>query len=273
MSTRDEDKALLSEPVNLTGDNGMRERTFRRRRSITIPFKKIAIWIGSLAAISLISYGAFNLYQTSKTKNTSENNQSATQAPSPQAINAPNGSDIPAAELTESYSGQDVHVEFTYPKTWKVSEAEAGLRIESPVFSYPTTGGQKDGNFRIYIRTGSRAVDGKYIGRGVAIKPSEKLTYKAPAVGQRSDTLLSTFGLDTPDNFAFFLIAGNFQLQKGGSLGPEYGHEAETYIIAGGYSGVDLKEDLATYPVRLDYYASTNAYKQAIEIIKTLKLK
>ncbi len=68
------------------------------------------------------------------------------------------------------------------------------------------------------------------------------------------------------------MIAGNFSLQKDESLGPEYGREPETYIIAGGYSSTELTDDLATNQVGLEYFSQTNAYKQAIEILKSLKI-
>jgi hypothetical protein len=275
MNTRDEDKALLSEPVTLPGENdGSRGRSFKRKRSFSIPFKKIGIKLAVVLAVALVAFGGFKLYQSIKNKPAGSPNQQQSAGAVNNETNQQDGKDVPAAELSESYVGQRVRVEFKHPKTWKVHETEdGGVRIESAEFTYPTKQGEESGNFRIYIRTGARSIDGKYIGHGVAIKPSEKLTYSAPAVGQRSDTLLSTFGIDTQDNFAFFLIAGNFQLKPGDSLGPNYGKEPETYIIVGGYSGPDLKDDLATNSVSVDYYSSTNAYGQGVEIVKSLKLK
>ncbi len=100
----------------------------------------------------------------------------------------------------------------------------------------------------------------------------EKLIYVSPAPNQRPETNLSFFGLDSSDHFAYFMIAGNFSLVKDESLGPEYGTEPETYIITGGYSSNELAEDMATNPVPLEYFSTTTAYKQAIEIIKSLKI-
>lgn len=183
--------------------------------------------------------------------------------------------DVPTGGATKTHKANFPRVEFTYPTTWTVTEdtEQEGVRIESPEFSYTSiTGGAIKGNFRIYIRQGARQQDSKYIGRGVAALPSETLTYVDPAPGQRSETFLSLFGLDSSDNFAFFLIAGNFSLQKDESLGPEYGREAETYIITGGYSSKELTDDLATNQVPLEFFSQTNAYKQAIEILKSLKI-
>lgn len=275
MNIRDEDKSILSKPVELPGsEDSSRMRYFKTHRSISIPFKKIGMSLLAIAAAMLVSFGGYNLYKSSQNKpDNSASVQSAEIREDKSADKVAAGNDVPEASLSETYAGNNVSVEFNYPKTWKVSEAEAGLRIESPEFNYPAKSGEKTGGFRIYIRTGARSIDGKYIGRGVAIKPSEKVTYSAPALGQREQTLLSAFGLDTQDNFGFFLIAGNHQLKPGDTLGPTYGREPETYIIVGGYSGVDLKDDLATNPVDVGYYATTNAYGQAVEIIKSLKLK
>ena len=41
-------------------------------------------------------------------------------------------------------------------------------------------------------------------------------------------------------------------LQKGDTLGPNYGREQGTFIIACGFSSKDLKDDLATNPVSPD---------------------
>jgi hypothetical protein len=184
------------------------------------------------------------------------------------------GEDVPDEPLSETYESKALSVGFKYPKSWKASEATGGIKIESPAFHYQAAStGSTDGLFRIYIRQGARTQDGPYIGAGVTIKPSEKLTYTEPAIGQRTDTWLSSFGSDSSDIFTFFLIAGNFQLQKGDILGPDYGKEADTYIVAGGYTVPTATDDLAMTSVALDYYATTNAYKQALAIIASLKLR
>ncbi len=183
-------------------------------------------------------------------------------------------SDVPDSSASETYQSNALSVAFKHPTTWKVSEANGGIRVESPSFTFPSRyQGEVSGNFRIYIRQGARKVDGTYIGRGYAVKPSEKLVYTQPAVGQRSETLLSSFGYDTTDNFAFFLIAGNFQLAPGDTLGPDYGKEAETYIITGGYASPSAVDDLSAIPVSLNYYQTTNAYRQALAILGSLQLK
>jgi hypothetical protein len=183
--------------------------------------------------------------------------------------------DLPDAGSTKKFENGQMGLLFTYPSTWTASEtSDGGVRVESPTFDYPgLTKSKVNGIFRIYIRKGARAIDDKYIGRGVAIAPSEKLVYGQPALGQRSDTLISNFGLDTTDNFAFFLLAGNFQLAKGDTLGPAYGKEPETFIIGGGYTSKDNKDDLGTTPVPIDTIKTSNAYQQAVTTVKSLQLE
>jgi len=69
------------------------------------------------------------------------------------------------------------------------------------------------------------------------------------------------------------MIAGNFQLNTGETLGPSYGKESETFIVAGGYSAKDLTDDMATNKVPTQGYNQTNAYKQALDIVKSLQLQ
>jgi hypothetical protein len=69
------------------------------------------------------------------------------------------------------------------------------------------------------------------------------------------------------------MVAGNFSLKKGDTLGPGYGTEPDAYIIAGGYTSEDLSEDLATNKVPIESYAYSSAYLEALEIIKSLKLR
>ena len=230
-------------------------------------FKLLVITAVGVTVLAL-GVGAWKLTSSKKSPNSTANLEPG------QNLHDSN-SDVPETSDIKQYENGFLGLNLAYPATWTLTEPENkdAVRLESPEFKYQTsTGEQTTGNFRIYVRKGAREADSKYIGRGLAIKPSEKITYSQPVAGQRTETLLSSFGLDSADNFAFFLIAGNFQLNTGESLGPTYGKEAETYIIAGGYSSKDLVDDLATNPVPTDYYSQTNAYKQAVDIIKSLQL-
>jgi hypothetical protein len=224
-----------------------------------------------LLVLGLIGFGIWKFVLSDKPK--PESNQNTASQDS-QTSNTPTVADVPDATSTKEYSNGFMGLKLTHPDTWVVTEANNGVRLESPTFDYQTEAkGKVNGQFRIYIRKGARTNDGTYIGRGYAIQPSEKLTYSNPAPGQRTDTNLTLFGLDEPTNFAFFMIAGNYSLQKGDTLGPGYGKEAETYIIAGGFSEKTLTDDLATNPVNPDLLKTSNAYKQAVEILKSLQLR
>ncbi len=149
--------------------------------------------------------------------------------------------DEPKKEATKTtelkkHTGDFPRMELNYPATWTLVEKDNSVTITSPEFDYETSSkGVVKGNFSVYIRMGAREQEGKYIGRGVAVRPTEKLVYDAPSSTQRKDTNLTLFGLDTVDHFSYFLVSGDYVLTKGETLGPNYGREAETYIIAGGY--------------------------------------
>lgn len=196
--------------------------------------------------------------------------QTATQS-TPSTVKLP--SDVPDAPNQTPYSSSLLSLKLTYPSTWKLTETpDNGVKLESPAFAYDTLLGAVNGYFRLYIRKGARSVDSNYIGRGVAIDASQKLTYTQPAPSQRKDTLVSLFGIDDSDSFSYLFVAGNFQLKKGDTLGPGYGKEADTFIIAGGYTDDSLKDDLATNAVSPTLLTTSKAYKQALEIIQTLQL-
>jgi hypothetical protein len=182
--------------------------------------------------------------------------------------------EVPSATATKTYTNDIMRLNLTHPDTWVVTEENDAIKVESPNFKYTTVDkGTVTGVFRIYIRQGAQAADSKIIGEGVAIMPSEKLVYSNPTPSQRKETNLSFFGLKEPNNFAFFLIAGNFTLNKGDSLGPNYGKEPDTFIIGGGYSSKDLKDGLATVQVPVGGFQETTAYKQAVDILKSIQIK
>jgi hypothetical protein len=238
------------------------------------PHKKSKKWLRIVLVVILLSALAAAAWKFLPSKKSAPQPAQNTQTSNTET-QTPTVKDVPDSTVTQKYENGFLGVTLTYPNNWTTTEGINGesVRLESPQFTYDTTDkGPVTGNFRIYIRKGARTQDSKYIGRGVAIQPSEKLTYSQPVPGQRTDTNLSLFGLDTPDNFAFFMIAGNFQLNKGDTLGPNYGKEAETFIIAGGYSSKDLKDDLQTNSIPPDYIKTSNAYKQAVDILKTLQL-
>lgn len=232
------------------------------------PLQKILVVLGFLLVLAALGYGAYKIGSRKPAPKPTTNAEQ-------QATSTSSEKDVPEVSETKDYENGFLGIKLTYPANWTITENDSrdSLRLESPEFSYQTAStGAVTGNFRIYIRRGAREVDGQYIGRGYAMQPSIKLIYTNPAPGQRADTLLTLFGLETPDNFGFFLIAGNYNLNQGDTLGPTYGREAETYIIAGGFSSKELKDDLATNPVSPELVTTSNAYKQAIKILESIQV-
>ena len=257
-------------PMELPGEPE-KQSSVRAPHRKRMPNRKLIV----IMVILVLAAGGFGVYKVlsgSKSSTKSSKQQStATDAPTETADGT---SDVPSVSEEKTFTGNFPRAELTHPSSWSVTETpDKGIRVESPEFTYTLLDGTTTkGNFRIYLRQGARDIDSKYIGRGVASLPTEVLKYIEPAPGQQTETNLSFFGLDTDDHFAFFFIAGYFNLQKGDTLGPSYGKEPETYIISGGYSAKTLADDLATNPVSLDKFNQTNAYRQAMDIIESLKL-
>ncbi len=264
-----DDDPLLNQPLDLPGgDNPLPHKNSQKKKrspkKLLVGLLVFLLLLGLAAGVTLVL------------KNRSEvtTAPSSPAATSDTAQQTTSNGDVPEAENSESFTSSPYRITFSYPKTWAVTEADDnGIRIESQKFTYKKTdGSEENGYFRIYIRKGARTQDGTIIGKGVAIEPSEKLKYTNPTSSQRKETNLSHFGLNTEDNFAFFLIAGNYELEKGDTLGPDFGKETETILIGGGYSGADLKDDLATNQVSIDWFKTTEAYKQAISILESLEI-
>lgn len=260
-------------PMELPGEPGQASSPSPQRpKQHKFAWKKLLLISASLLIIGIMGVLGWQYISSRNSPTSSENVPGAATTNSPEP--APEATDVPLVTETKTFKSDHPRVEFTYPSSWSVeSTPDAGVLVKSPDFSIRLIGeGEKIGHFRIYIRQGARSIDSPYIGSGVAVSPSEALVYTQPAPGQRAETNLTHFGYDTTDHFAYFFIAGNYSLQAGETLGPDYGKEAETYIIAGGYSSADLTDDLAMQRVPLDYYSTTNAYQQALDIIKSLKV-
>lgn len=264
------DESPIGGPLELPGgENPPVKHPFKQPR-INRPSKKVILIVLAVILISAIGFAAFKFPNKSDTKKSSPQPAATNTSTTAQELTV---SDIPEVTGTKNLNNTSLLVELTYPNGWTTTEKSDGIKLESPEFNYMTSdGGVVVGNFRVYIRKGAREVDSKYIGKGVAIADSQPLTYSAPAASQRKTTNLSLFGLDTPDQFAYFFVAGNFNLKKGETLGPGYGKEPETVLVIGGYSAKTLTDDFATNQVPLDNYDQTNAYKQALDIVKSLKL-
>lgn len=269
------DEYYFGTPLDVPGEplkNSSPPRPVKKRRRF--PVKKIFILTAFLIGLAAVAFGAWKFFgQKDPGVPAAQGARPAPESTPPESQANQVSEDTPAVKDTKTFKTDHPRVSFDYPSGWTVTEKDGGVRVESSTFKYATTeAGQVEGNFRVYIRQQARGSDSKYIGRGVAIQASEKLTYSQPVVGQLPETNLIRFGSDASDHFAYFFVAGNYSLQKNDTLGPDYGKEPETYIITGGYSSGDLADDMATHKVSLDSYAGTNAFKQALDIIKSLKL-
>jgi len=229
--------------------------------------KKLVIVTGVILLLVAAGYAVWKYFLNdtpAQETPTQQAQQAATQAKS----------NYKPAEGTKQFSSTSLSTNFSYPADWTVTEKDGGIKIESPHFTYLTTQkGDVDGNFKVYVRKGARQVDSPYIGKGYAAKASQKLAYTNPAVGQRADTLLQTFGYDKSDNFAYIFLASSFQLNVGETLGPNYGKEPETILVVGGFSDPSLTDDFAMNSVPLADYENNPAYKQAVTMIQSLQFK
>lgn len=252
------------QPLDLPGGEqpGHTPRTPKSKRS----HKRLILAILGVGLLIGLGYAGTQLLD-----NKSEPTHQTAQTEEPTATPPP--AETPVSSGDKTFTAETLAVEFQHPAEWSVTEKDGAITIKSPVFNYQKTGGATtNGFFKVYIRKMARDVDGKYIGRAVAMKATEPLTYTSPAVSQRKTTNLSFFGYDETSNFAFFMITGNFNLKKGETLGPNYGKEADTYIIVGGYGSAEDKDDLSFRMLSTSNFENPAAYKQAIEILKSLKV-
>lgn len=259
-----------NDQMNLPGeDQHQPAPQFKTKKSKKIP-KKILFVLGLVLFAIAIGFAVWKLVPSkNETSNSTQPEQSTEQT-----AQSSNSNGLGDASLTEEYKSDFLRISFKHPSSWTVSEVNDAILVKSPDFKYEQNNGmEKDGFFKIYIKKGATDSDGKYLGRGYALASSEKITYSEPATGQRAETFLTDFGLDTPDNFAYFVAQGNFDLKKGDTLGPDFASEMDAYLITGGFSSSDQTESLATNILSVNEYKTNEAYKTAVEIIKTLKLK
>lgn len=262
-----DNESPLGGPLELPEDNTTHQPPAPQQTKPRRKVGKTAIIILAIALV-LVAGGLLAWKLTKPKSNTAQNSNSNAQTADTAKT------DLPASTGTKAYKNDIMRLSFTYPDNWTVTEDKGTVTVVSPEFSYKSSDkGDVTGHFKLYVRQGAQTEDSKYIGKGVAIMPSEKLVYTNPAPSQRKDTNLSFFGIDTPDNFNYFLIAGNFDLKKGDTLGPNYGKEADTFIIGGGYSAKDLKEGLAMNNISVDQFQQSAAYKQAIDILKSIQIQ
>lgn len=273
MNSTNDDESLLGGPLELPTSSASKERPTSPHDPKKKIGKVILIIFAIILAAASAGYGSWKFF-SHKPSDATNNTGDGSESTQKNADTTPTKtSEIADVTGTKTFKSDALHLELIHPTSWTTTEAGGGVRVESPDFDYQTTTqGIVKGNFRIYIRQGARVSDSKYIGAGVATQDSEKITYSQPTSGQRKETNLSFFGIDSPDHFAYMFVAGNYSLKKGDTLGPNYGKETDTYIVMGGYSVKSLTDDFATNKIALETFKQSNAYKQALDIIKSLKL-
>jgi hypothetical protein len=260
------DQTPFDEPLDLPGGESRpaAPHSFQppKRRRSKKPFATLLFII----ILCALGYGAFKWLGRQKPASQPQTNNTP-------AVTPPKTTQPQTAAGTKTFTAETQAISFDHPDTWTVVEKDGAITATSPDFDYQTNEGEQvNGHFKLYLRVSARAVDSKYIGRGIAMQPTETLTYTKPAPSQLKTTRLIFFGYDSTDNFAFFMITNNFNLKKGDTLGPSYGKEATTYIIAGGYATSATKDDLSFQMVSPDSFATTDAYKQALDILKSLQV-
>lgn len=273
INTPEENQGDTSQYINLPKDT-IQEQIPPVRPSVSKSHLKKRLAILAITLI-LIAAGAVAAWKFIPEINKKDSDPTKTsQSEANQQESTDQQADIGDTTLSETYTSDFLRITLKHPKSWQVSDDNNAVLVKSPNFKLKEKNGtETDSYFKIYIRRGATQNDGTYLGKGYAIAQSEKLTYNDPATGQRKDTLLTNFGIDTPDNFAYFVVQGNFNLKKGDTLGPKFASEVDSFLIAGGFAGAEQKDGLSTKIVAEDSFAENPAYLTAVEIVKTLQLK
>lgn len=238
--------------------------------------KDVKKYLKPMAVIVIILIIGILVWEIIPSKsNEAKTGQDSDQSQAPASINNGAQNKQPDKELAEKYTNDFLRLSFNHPKSWSVKDENDLIIAKSEDIKYTTRDGlEKSGFFKIYIKQSASSSDSKYLGKAYANENSEQISYTNPSAGQRKKTYLTNFGLDGTNNFAFFLVQGNFNLNKGDSLGPKYGSEAEALIIAGGFGSTDLGDDpLATNLISIEDFKQNPSYKIALEIIKTINIK
>ena len=179
-----------------------------------------------------------------------------------------------AGEPTEEYTSDSLMIDFKYPTGWKVKEGSDSITISSPEAEVATVEGDTtSAEFKLMIKQGADRSDSEYLGRGLALKKSSSLKYSDPATGQRKKTFITDFGLDSSDNFAYFVVEGNFELEKDETLGPDFAKEPDAILVSGGFYTKGSAGENKLVATGSETYASNEFYKSAVEIVKTLQLR
>lgn len=203
-----------------------------------------------------------------------KDNKTDQQAANTQPIQANNQDISSEPSLSQDYTSDRLLVDFKYPDDWTVDEDTGDIIISSPEIEVDNIKGEPEkAVFRIFIKQGADKADSEYLGRGLAIKKSESINYSDPSASQRKKTLITQFGLDSSNNFAYFVVQGNFDLKKDETLGPNYAHEVDAILISGGFYRDEADGDPGFIMIDPDACEQDQNYKTAVEIVKSIKLR
>lgn len=229
------------------------------------PSKKVVIILLILIAVTAIAGGTFifldkkssNKSQTQTTANTSgTNNESAEQT---------------KTSATKSYKNDTIKIELSYLNSWALKEDVDKVVLTSPKISYTKKDGTTAKNsFRVIVQKGINQIDSNTINNAVAVKISELIKYTAPAKDQRTESYLSFLG-KTKDAFKFFLISSGKEYQVDEKVSGSLPLGQDSYIVAGGY-GTSADDNFGFDEIAVDKIDQDDAYNQAVDIVKSLKL-
>ncbi|HEX5455935.1 MAG TPA: hypothetical protein VFW77_01075 [Candidatus Saccharimonadales bacterium] len=226
-----------------------------------------------LLIIAVVVFAGWKLLPGIKTDNKPAQTNQSSQNQEENSQANPEELALGSTALTKHYTSDILQLELKYPDSWQVSEKGNYILVKSPGFDMEDNSGVSGKTyFKVYIEMSTAGTsDSKYLGRGYALSASQKVSYSEPGPSQRKNTYLTDFGLDTPDNFAYFILQGGFKLIKGDTLGPNYASEPEAYLIAGGFGSDQQKDNLQTRVMPADSYKQDMAYKTGLEIAKSIK--
>lgn len=270
---------IFDESLEIPETNEKSSHFFRIKRS-PLPqtlWLRVAVITFIVAALIGLGFYITRFVMSNDTRQSSTSQQSeqdAISALEEQSKNASTFNETSASNETITKRTNAPRLEVTFPRTWSLTEEAGGVTLASPPFQFTNVRGDTidNGFFKIYIRQGARSVDAPYFGTGIASVQSTPLTYQNPALGQRETTNISFFGDNATDNTAYLLVAGNYSLNQGETLGSDFASNPETYIVVGGYSSKELSDDLEMHPVDSSFFSSTETYQQGLDIIRSLKL-
>lgn len=174
---------------------------------------------------------------------------------------------------SKTFKSTKLNIEFAYRSDWTLKETgdKEEVILTSPRVSYTAKDGTAtEGVFTVKLRNGiiPDAMQ-QTVQNAIAVKDSEVIGYDQPTEAQRHYTNLSYGGPDAK-NFGFFIVSGSTAYKAGQPFGSQINLIGASYLFAGGY-GTDAADALDFDPVPAASF-DTDAYQQALAIIKSLKI-